>query len=50
MGGFAQGFFNFILNISFVKKALLPKDLGSNMFHHCSQEYHNLGSFLPELY
>ena len=50
MGGFAQGFFNSILNNSFVKRTLLPKNLGSSMFHHCSQEYHNLGAFLLELY
>jgi len=39
-----------ILNTSFVKRKLLPKNLGHKMFHHCSQEYHNLAGFLPQLY
>ncbi|MEM6803999.1 MAG: hypothetical protein AAF696_21520 [Bacteroidota bacterium] len=50
MGGFAQNFLNSILNTAFVKKKLLPKDLGKSMFHHCSQEYHNLADILPSLY
>ncbi len=50
MGGLAQGLLNSILNQGFVKRQLLPKNLGSSMFHHCSQEYHNLASFLPALY
>jgi len=32
------------------RRRLIPKKTGSSMFHHCSQEYHNLASFLPELY
>jgi len=50
MGGFGQAFLNVILNKSFVKRNLIPKEIGHHMFHHCSQEYHNLGAFLPELY
>lgn len=50
MGGFAQGFLNGILNSSFVKQKLIPKNVGIKMFHHCSQEYHNLAGLLPELY
>ena len=50
MGGFAQGLLNAILNKPFVKKKLIPKELGSSMFHHCSQEYHNLAKILPQLY
>lgn len=50
MGGIAQGLLNSILNTGFVKRKLLPKELGSRMFHHCSQEYHNLADILPEVY
>lgn len=50
MGGFAQGLLNGILNSTFVKKKLIPKDVGRCMFHHCSQEYHNLADVLPEVY
>lgn len=50
MGGFAQGFLNTVLNTAFVKKNLLPKGIGKAMFHHCSQEYHNLADILPEVY
>ena len=50
MGGFAQGFLNSILNKAFVKKKLLPKGIGKSMFHHCSQEYHNLADILPQVY
>ncbi|MBX2874494.1 MAG: hypothetical protein KTR30_20395 [Saprospiraceae bacterium] len=50
MGGFAQGLLNAILNKSFVKRKLLPRDIGIKMFHHCSQEYHNLAELLPLLY
>ena len=50
MGGFAQGILNTILNTAFVKKNLLPKGLGKAMFHHCSQEYHNLAEILPQVY
>ena len=50
MGGFAQGLLNSILNKPFVKKKLIPKALGKAMFHHCSQEYHNLAAILPQVY
>ena len=50
MGGFAQQLLNSILNKPFVKRKLLPKNLGKAMFHHCSQEYSNLAEFLPQLY
>jgi len=48
MDKFSKGILNSILNKSFVKKKILPKDLGKYMFHHCSQEYNNLGDRLPE--
>jgi len=50
MGGFAQGFLNNILNSTFIKKKLIPREVGKCMFHHCSQEYHNLAEILPQLY
>lgn len=50
MGGFAQGILNAILNKPFVKRQLLPKKIGTKMFHHCAQEYHNLSLLLPKLY
>lgn len=50
MGGFGQAILNAILNQPFVKRKLIPKSIGKSMFHHCSQEYHNLAEFLPELY
>ncbi len=39
-----------ILNKPYVKKRLIPEDVGVNMFHHCSQEFHNLAEVLPEVY
>ncbi len=50
MDRFGQGILNALLNKSFVKRKLLPKELGKHMFHHCTQEYNNLGAFLPGLY
>jgi len=50
MDTFGQVFLNAILNKSFVKRRLLPKDLGKYMFHHCSQEYSNLADILPEIF
>lgn len=50
MGGFAQGIINSIMNSTFAKTRLIPKEVGSAMFHHCSQEYHNLADILPQLY
>lgn len=50
MDKFGQSFYNGILNKSFVKRKLLPANLGKHMFHHCTQEYNNLGDLLPELY
>jgi len=41
---------NPILNKPFVKKRLIPDDVGPNMFHHCSQEFHNLAEILPAVY
>lgn len=43
-------FLNVILNTPFVKKKLIPKNVGIKMFHHCSQEYHNLADILPQVY
>ena len=28
----------------------IPKNIGKAMFHHCSQEYHNLADILPQVY
>lgn len=50
MDKFGKGILNSILNKSFIKKKLLPNKLGKYMFHHCSQEYNNLGDILPEIY
>ncbi len=50
IGGFAQGLLNSFLNKPFIKRKLLPKEIGIKMFHHCSQEYHNLSLLLPKLY
>jgi len=50
MDKFGKGILNSILNKSFIKKILLPNNLGKHMFHHCTQEYNNLGDILPELY
>lgn len=50
MGGIAQSLLNTILNKPFVKRKLLPKNIGIKMFHHCSQEYHNLAVLLPQLF
>jgi len=50
MGGFAKGLLNKVLNQSFVKRKLIPANLGEKMFHHCSQEYHNLAQILPEVF
>jgi len=50
MGGLAKTFFNSILNKPFMKKRIIPKEIGVKMFHHCSQEYHNLSEILPGLY
>lgn len=50
MGGFGQGILNVILNQPFVKKKLIPKAVGKAMFHHCSQEYHNLADILPQVF
>jgi len=39
-----------LLNILSVKKRMIPGNIGKHMFHHCSQEYHNLAEILPEVY
>jgi len=28
----------------------LPPTLGKGLFHHCSQEFHNLAEILPQVY
>jgi len=48
--GFAQKTISKLLNYPLIKRKLIPVKAGSSMFHHCTQEYHNLASFLPELY
>lgn len=50
MDKFGQNILNTFLNNSYVKKKLLPVNLGKYMFHHCTQEYNNLGDILPEIY
>jgi len=50
MNKFGARILNTILNQSFIKRTLIPKNIGHNMFHHCSQEYHNLAKLLPDLY
>jgi len=50
IGGFGQPFFNTILNQPFVKRKLLPPTFGKALFHHCSQEFHNLAEVLPQVY
>jgi len=50
MDKFGKGPLNKVLNAEFVKRKLLPNNLGKCMFHHCSQEYCNLAEILPELY
>ena len=50
MSGFAKGLLNAILNRPSVKRKLIPKTVGKAMFHHCSQEYHNLADILPQVY
>ncbi len=41
---------NRLINTRIVKKILLPKNIGSKMAMHCTQEYNNLAAILPELY
>lgn len=50
MSGFGKTILNAILNRPFVKRNLIPREVGLSMFHHCSQEYHNLAAILPTLY
>lgn len=50
MGGIARGLINRIVNLPPVKRTIIPKSIGINMFHHCSQEYHNLTEILPSVY
>ncbi len=50
MDKLGKGILNAILNKPFMKKRLLPNNLGKHMFHHCSQEYNNLNEILPEIY
>ena len=50
MKGLGRRTISKLLNLSFVKGNLIPMKAGSNMFHHCSQEYHNMAEFLPEIY
>ena len=50
MDQFAATLLNSLLNSAFVKRKLLPENLGKYMFHHCTQEYNNLAQLLPELF
>ncbi len=50
MDPFAQNLLNAVLNKPFVKRSLIPKNIGRHMFHHCTQEYSNLASILPKVF
>lgn len=50
MDKFGENIINSVLNKPFVKKKLIPKNIGRYMFHHCTQEYNNLASILPEIF
>jgi len=50
VSGFGKPILNTILNQPFVKKRLLPPTVGKALFHHCSQEFHNLAAILPQVY
>lgn len=50
MDKLGQNIINAILNKKNVKRILIPNNLGKHMFHHCTQEYNNLGIHLPEIY
>jgi len=50
MKGSENSILTTVLNKPLVKRNIIPQKAGLNMFHHCSQEYHNLASLLPELY
>lgn len=39
-----------LLNKPAVKRRIIPEGIGKHIFHHCAQEYHNLGELLPEIY
>ena len=45
-----NSFVNKVISQAFLKRRLLPKDIGKHLMYHCIQEYHNLASFLPQLY
>ena len=49
-GPFAKGLITKIINSKFVKKRLMPQDLGRDMIVHCGMEMNHLASFLPALY
>merc|ERR1712228_891920 len=34
----------------FMRKIMIPKDIGKRVLMHCAKEMNNLASFLPELY
>ena len=50
ISGFGKKILDKILNLSIVKSKLIPSSVGKAMFHHCSQEYHNLADILPSVY
>lgn len=45
-----NGPIQWFLNQALIKKSIIPRALPARMFHHCSQEYHNLAAILPSLY
>ena len=45
-----NGPIHWFLNQALIKKSIIPRALPARMFHHCSQEYHNLAAILPSLY
>jgi len=49
-GPYGRGLINKIINSKFLKKRLMPDDIGRDMLVHCGMEMNHLASFLPALY
>lgn len=50
MKGMSRSLVNKIINKDFIKRRLIPKELGRQLFFHCSQEFSILKDILPEIY
>ena len=50
MNKFGRTIINSLLNKPFIKRRLIPKNLGRYLFFHCTQEFNNLSSILSVLY